>query len=270
MNRSTDDFVLYEREDALALVTLNRPDRLNALSGPVMDRLIEVVEAVATDHRVRAVLLRGAGRAFCAGGDMKSGAGRAEELEQMSLEDRTAQLRRRMEASNLLHTMSKPTVSALRGAVMGAGVGLGLAADFRLASQTLQLNTAFAGLGFSGDYGGAYFLTRLAGVSAARELMLRPRKIDADEALALGLVNRVVADESLDDEALQLARELAKGPSIAFRHMKRALNAAADGASCSEVLDLEAVAMVRTAETADHKEAVRAFIDKRAPDFVGR
>ncbi|MDB5969917.1 MAG: enoyl-CoA hydratase [Hydrocarboniphaga sp.] len=262
--------VLYEREAGLALITLNRPDRLNALSGPVMDQLLAYVQAAADDRSVRAVLLRGAGRAFCAGGDMKSGSGNREELAQMTPEDRTAQLRRRMEAANLMHAMPKPTVSALRGAVMGAGVGLGLSADFRIASTTLNINTAFTALGFSGDYGGAYFLTRLAGVSAARELMMRSRKVGADEALKLGLVTRLVADEELDEAALNLARELAAGPGVAFQHMKRALNAAADGASCAQVLDLEAAAMVRTAETADHKEAVRAFVDKRKPDFSGR
>jgi 2-(1,2-epoxy-1,2-dihydrophenyl)acetyl-CoA isomerase len=263
-------FVLYDREDGLAIVTLNRPERLNALSGPVMDQLFAQLAVAASDYGVRAVLLRGAGRAFCAGGDMKAGSNTPDELAQMTPEDRSQQLRRRIESSNLMHTMPKPTVSALRGAVMGGGVGLGLSADFRLASATLQLSTAFAGLAFSGDFGGAFFLTRLAGASAARELMFRSRTIDAAEALRLGLVNRVIADDELDNETLTLARELAAGPTIAFQHMKRALNAAVDGTSLAQVLDLEAAAMVRTSMTADHKEAVRAFLDKRPPTFTGK
>lgn len=265
-----ETWVLSEREEGLAIITLNRPDRLNALSGDLMDLLVLRVREAAEDRSVRAVLLRAAGRGFCAGGDMKSGAVKAEVRAQMTTEDLAASLRRQMETSSLLHTMPKPTVTALRGAVMGAGVGLGLSADFRVSSDQLSLNTAFAGLAFSGDFGGSYFLTRLAGPSVARELMLRPRKIGAEEALRLGLVSQVVPDASLDEVALKLARELASGPSIAFQHMKRSLNAAADGASIGEVLDLEATAMVRTGATQDHKEAAKAFLEKRPPVFGGR
>lgn len=265
-----ESWVLSEREEGLAIITLNRPDRLNALSGELMDLLVMRVRAVAEDCGVRAVLLRAAGRGFCAGGDMKSGTVKAEVRAQMTTEALVASLRRQMETSNLLHTMPKPTVTALRGAVMGAGVGLGLSADFRVASDRLSLNTAFAGLGFSGDFGGSYFLTRLAGPSVARELMMRPRKLGADEALRLGLVSQVVPDDQLDDVALTLARELASGPTIAFQHMKRSLNATADGASLSEVLDLEASAMVRTGSTQDHKEAVKAFMEKRPPVYSCR
>lgn len=266
----SEAWVLSERDAGLAIVTLNRPERLNALSAPVMDRLVLLLREAAEDGKVRALLLRGAGRAFCAGGDLKSGGAGSERAAGMTTEERVHALRRQMDSTRLLHTMPKPTVSALRGAVMGAGVGLGLAADFRIASETLSLNTTFASLGFSGDFGGSYMLSFWAGASVARELMLRPRKLGADEALRLGLVNRVVADGVLDAEAMQLARELAQGPSIAYEHMKRALNAAADGTSLEEVLDLEAAAMVLTGSTQDHKEAVKAFVEKREPKFSGR
>lgn len=254
----------------LAIVTLNRPDRLNALSGPVMDALETTLRALAADRTVRAVLLRAAGRGFCAGGDMKAGGISKEEAATMTQEDRVARLRTQMASAELLHTMPKPTVCALRGAMMGAGVGLGLSADLRIASRTLKLETAFKSLGFSGDFGGAYFLTRLAGTSVARDLMLRSRRIDGEEALRLGLITELVDDDTLDDRALAVARELASGPSIALRYMKAALNAAADGASAATVLDMEASAMVRTGQTEDHREAVRAFLDKRPPLFVGR
>ncbi len=267
---ASDDPVLCTREDGLAIVTLNRPDRLNALSGPIMDALEATLRTLAGDRTVRALLLRGAGRGFCAGGDMKAGGISREEAAQMTQEDRVARLRQQMASAELLHTMAKPTVSALRGAMMGAGVGLGLAADLRIASRTLKLETAFKSLGFSGDFGGAYFLTRLAGTSTARDLMLRSRRVDGEEALKLGLVTELVDDDALDERAWVVARELAAGPSIAFGHMKRALNAAADGASVAQVLDLEAAAMVRTAQTEDHKEAVRAFMEKRAAEFKGR
>lgn len=272
MSQDTEQaLVLSEREGGLAIVTLNKPDRLNALSEPVMDALLDALRAVAEDHTVRAVLLRAAGRGFCAGGDVKAGGISRERAATMTIEDRAAHLRRHMDSARLLHTMAKPTVTALRGAVMGAGVGLALSADFRIASTTLKFETAFRNLGFSGDFGGAYFLTQLAGVSVARELMmLNGQRLDAQRALQLGLVNRVVEDDQLDEAALALARELASGPSVAFQHMKRALNAAAGGADVAAVLDMEAAAMVRTSTTEDHKEAVRAFVEKRAPVFNGR
>jgi 2-(1,2-epoxy-1,2-dihydrophenyl)acetyl-CoA isomerase len=267
---TTDSPILSERQDHLAIITLNRPDRLNALSGPVMDALRTALQEAALNHRVRAVLLRAAGRGFCAGGDIKAGGISKEEAATMTLEDRAHVLRRQMESAALLHTMPKPTVTALRGAVMGAGVGLALSGDFRVASSTLKLETAFRNLGFSGDFGGAYFLTRLAGVSAARNLMMRSRRIDGAEALRLGLVSELVDDAQLDERALALAQELANGPSVALQHMKRALNAAADGASVAQILDMEASAMVRSSKTEDHKEAVKAFVEKRAPQFLGR
>jgi 2-(1,2-epoxy-1,2-dihydrophenyl)acetyl-CoA isomerase len=267
---TTDSPILSERQDHLAIITLNRPDRLNALSGPVMDALRTALQEAALNHRVRAVLLRAAGRGFCAGGDIKAGGISKEEAATMTLEDRAQVLRRQMESAALLHTMPKPTVTALRGAVMGAGVGLALSGDFRVASSTLKLETAFRNLGFSGDFGGAYFLTRLAGGSAARNLMMRSRRIDGAEALRLGLVSELVDDAQLDERALALAQELANGPSVALQHMKRALNAAADGASVAQILDMEASAMVRSSKTEDHKEAVKAFVEKRAPQFLGR
>lgn len=262
--------VLIERQNHLCIITLNRPDRLNALSGAVMGALLSALTEAAEDHRVRGVLLRAAGRGFCAGGDIKEGGISKEEAASMTLEDRAHVLRRQMESAALMHTMPKPTVTALRGALMGAGVGLGLSGDFRVASPTLKLETAFRNLGFSGDFGGAYFLTRLAGASTARDLLMRSRRIDGAEALRLGLVSELVDDDRLDDHALALAHELANGPTVALQHMKRALNAASDGANLRQVLDMEAAAMVRTSKTDDHKEAVRAFMEKRAPAYQGR
>jgi len=235
-----------------------------------MEALHDALSQAAQDYRVRGVLLQSAGRGFCAGGDIKAGGISKEAAAVMSLEDQVQLLRRQMESAALMHTMPKPTVTALRGAVMGAGVGLALSGDIRIASPTLKLETAFRNLGFSGDFGGAYFLTRLGGVSAARGLMMRSHRIDGAEALRLGLVSELVDDALLDTHALAVAHELANGPSIALQHMKRALNAAADGACVSQVLDLEATAMVRSSKTDDHKEAVRAFMEKRAPQFVGR
>lgn len=263
-----NDFVLYERRDGLAIITLNRPDRLNALSNAVMDPLHDHVRAAADDGAVRAVLLRAAGDGFCSGGDMKSG--KETRNADLTVEEQVRNLRRRMDTVRLLHEMPKPTVAALRGAVFGAGVGLALSTDLRIASPTAVFCTAFRNIGFSGDFGGSWFLTKLAGPMHARELFLTARRVKAEEARALGLLNRIVPDEELDQAAEAWAAELAAGPTLAFDHMKRALNAAQSGASLAGVLELEAAAMVRTAQTADHKEAVRAFIDKRPPAFAGR
>jgi 2-(1,2-epoxy-1,2-dihydrophenyl)acetyl-CoA isomerase len=259
--------VLTEVRQGLGIVTLNRPERLNALSGPVMDALAQALQRMADDPQVRAVLLAAAGRGFCAGGDVKAGGVSKEEAAQMTLEQRVARLRGQMRSAELMHTMAKPTVSALRGAVMGAGVGLGLSADLRIGSRTLKLETAFRPLAFSGDFGGSYFLTRLAGTSVARDLMLRSRRIDAEEALRHRLLTELVDDEQLDARALEVGLELAAGPPAALGRMKQALNAAADGADVAALLDIEALGMVQSGQTAEHREAVRAFVQKRKPDF---
>jgi 2-(1,2-epoxy-1,2-dihydrophenyl)acetyl-CoA isomerase len=255
-------------KDRVALLTLNRPERLNAMSREMLDALLEALPRLATDPDVGVVVITGAGRGFCAGGDVKAMA-EGHEGDGASLEDKAQALRARMEVSRWLHEMPKPTIAMVRGAAAGAGLSVALACDMRIASDASKFGTAFARVGYSGDFGGSYFLTQLVGTAKARELYLTADLVDAPQALALGLVNRVVADALLETETMALATRLAKGPSVAYRYMKRNLNAAESG-SLKDVLDLEAWGHTRSGMTEDWREATRAFVEKREPVFKGR
>jgi 2-(1,2-epoxy-1,2-dihydrophenyl)acetyl-CoA isomerase len=253
-------------EDGVATMTFNRPERMNALSTPIMEGLLHGLPRLAGDPAVRVIVLTGAGRAFCAGGDVKS---MAEGGEQRSAAEATSHLRSRMEVSRILHELPKPTIAMINGPAAGAGLAFALACDLRIAGASARLVTAFVKVGLSGDFGGSFFLTRLVGTSKARELYFTGRPVDADEALSLGLVNRVVPDDQLGDATMELARSLAQGPQVALSLMKRNMNCAeSDG--LAELLDMEAGNMVQAARTEDHREAAKAFVEKRAPVFIGR
>jgi 2-(1,2-epoxy-1,2-dihydrophenyl)acetyl-CoA isomerase len=165
--------------------------------------------------------------------------------------------------------MPKPTIAMLNGVAAGAGMSLALACDMRIAGTSARMTTAFANMGFSGDFGGHYFLAKLVGVSKARELYFTSAKLDAAQLERLGLVNRVVTDEALREETMALARQLGNGPRVAWRYMKRNMKIAEEG-TLAEALDAEAIGMMRCRETEDHKEALRAFMEKRPPKFSGR
>jgi 2-(1,2-epoxy-1,2-dihydrophenyl)acetyl-CoA isomerase len=263
---STD--LLEQVKDGAAVLTLNRPDRLNAMSRPMLDALLEALPRLAEDPAVGVVVLTGAGRGFCAGGDVKAMA-EGTELGGQTMEERAQALRSRMETSRWLHEMPKPTIAMMRGPAAGAGLSLAMACDMRIASDTVKLGTAFARVGYSGDFGGSYYLTQLVGTAKARELYFTADLLDAQQALGLGLVNRVVADARLEEETMGLASRLARGPRVAYRYMKRNMNAA-ESASLKEMLDLEAWNHTRTGMTEDHREAARAFVEKREPQFKGR
>ena len=252
--------------DRVATLTLNRPERLNALSTPMLDGLLEALPRLAADPGVAVVILTGAGRGFCAGGDVKN---MAEGSSQLGMEDAVQRLRARMEVSRLLHEIPKPTIAMVNGPAAGAGLAMALACDLRVASASARFITAFAKVGFSGDFGGSYFLSKLVGTGKARELYYTGGQLSAAEALALGVANRVVADAELADDTMMLAKELARGPGIALGLMKQNFNSAETG-TLSELLDLEALHQVRTARTEDHQEAARAFVEKRPPVFKGR
>ena len=197
------------------------------------------------------IVLTGAGRAFCAGGDVKSMAAGGE---QRSAAEATAHLRSRMEVSRILHELPKPTIAMINGPAAGAGLAFALACDLRIAGASARLVTAFVKVGLSGDFGGSFFMTRLIGTAKARELYFTGRPVDAEEALSLGLVNRVVADDQLSDTTMELARSLAQGPQVALSLMKRNMSCAESG-GLAELLDTE---------------AAKAFVEKRAPVFIGR
>jgi 2-(1,2-epoxy-1,2-dihydrophenyl)acetyl-CoA isomerase len=252
--------------DRVATLTLNRPDRLNALSAPMLDGLLEALPRLAADPEIAVVVLTGAGRGFCAGGDVKS---MAEGSSQLALEDAVQRLRGRMEVSRLLHEIPKPTIAMVNGPAAGAGLAMALACDLRIASESARFITAFAKVGFSGDFGGSYFLSKLVGTGKARELYYIGEPLDAAQALALGIANDVVPEFELLEATTALAQRLAHGPGIALGLMKKNFNAAESG-TLAQLLDMEALHQVQAAKTEDHQEAARAFVEKRAPVFRGR
>ncbi len=259
--------LLEALKDGVAVLTLNRPDRLNAMSPSMLDALLEALPRLAADPEVGVVVLTGAGRAFCSGGDVKAMA-EGREFGGTTLEDKAQALRSRMEVSRWLHEMPKPTIAMVRGAAAGAGMSLALACDLRVAGDTARFATAFARVGYSGDFGGSWFLTQLVGTGKARELYFTTDIVDAREARELGMVNRVVPDARLEEETLALAARLARGPRIAYRYMKRNFNAAESG-TLKDLLDLEAWHHTRCGLTEDHREAAKAFVEKRDPVFRG-
>ena len=261
--------VLYEvGDDRVAWLTINRPEARNALSKAVRDGLWNGFRSFADDDDAAVLVLTAAGeKAFCAGGDVKSmAAGRDQDK---TYEDKVHDIRIRMRVSEMLHEMGKPTIAMVNGVAAGAGLSLALAADMRFVGKSARMTTAFAKVGFSGDFGSHYFLHKLVGTAKARELYFTADLLDAQQALGLGLVNRVVADARLEEETMGLASRLARGPRVAYRYMKRNMNAA-ESASLKEMLDLEAWHHTRTGMTEDHREAARAFVEKREPQFKGR
>jgi 2-(1,2-epoxy-1,2-dihydrophenyl)acetyl-CoA isomerase len=266
-------YILARVDANVATITFNRPDRRNAV-GPEMLQALEVaLDAADRDDAVRAVVLTGAGGAFCAGGDVK---GMDENIRGgsreagMSIDDAIAwQRRNQRNTAGRLYTMPKPVIAAIPGAVAGAGLSFALACDLRIASENAVFTTAFARVGFSGDYGGTYFLTQVVGSAKARELYLLSERFDAKEAERLGLVHWVVPPDALEDRTRALAQRLASGPTVAYRYMKENLNRAIGG-GVIECLDLEATHHVHSGQTRDHKAAVRAFVEKREPEFEGR
>lgn len=258
--------LLESVSERVATLTLNRPDRLNALSTPMLDALLEALPRLAADPQVAVVILTGAGRGFCAGGDVKN---MAEGSSGFDVDTAVQRLRGRMEVSRLLHEIAKPTIAMVNGPAAGAGLAMALACDLRIAAQSARFITAFAKVGFSGDFGGSYFLTKLVGTAKARELYYTGEALDSAQALSLGVVNRVVPDTDLADATMALASRLARGPSIALALMKQNFNAAETG-TLSELLDLEALHQIKTGRTEDHLEAARAFVEKRPPVFSGR
>ncbi|MAM76549.1 MAG: enoyl-CoA hydratase [Tistrella sp.] len=261
---------LLERiENGVAWLTLNRPERRNAMSRPMLATLVSALTRLAADDDVRVVVLTGAGGAFCAGGDVKRMAETAEAEAAKSSERRATELRQVMEASRWLHEMGKPTIAALPGPAAGAGLSLALACDMRIAARTAVMTTAFAKVALSGDFGGSWFLTQLVGPAKARELYFTAELLDMAAAEKLGLVNRVVDAEALEAETRVIAETLARGPALTYAAIKRNMNLAQAG-TLSEVMDLEAIQHTRCSESADHREAAQAFVEKRAPRFIGR
>jgi 2-(1,2-epoxy-1,2-dihydrophenyl)acetyl-CoA isomerase len=254
-------------EDGVATLTLNRPEKLNALSEAMIRDAIAALERWSTDREVGCIVLTGAGRGFCAGGDVSAMGSDARA--DRPFEERVDRQRAIHRLSWLLHDLPKVTIAAVNGPAAGAGLGLALSCDLRIASSAARFTTAFAKVAFGGDFGTTWQLTRLVGEAKAKELLFLADVLDAPEALRLGLVNRVLSHEAFRDEVLQLARRIAKGPLVSLRYMKGNVHAAlVEDFRAS--LDREAVTHLRCGETEDHKEGVAAFLEKREPRFRGR
>jgi 2-(1,2-epoxy-1,2-dihydrophenyl)acetyl-CoA isomerase len=270
IDTGTND-LLASLDGGVLTLTLNRPEARNAMSDEMNQALGRQLASAELDPAVKCVVLTGAGKGFCAGGDVKGMASRNEGGGAPTSIDAAIHRQRvnQRATAGKLFKMPKPTLAALPGAAAGAGLGLALACDLRIMASTAILTTAFAKVGFSGDYGGTYFLTQLVGSAKAREMYYLSDRVSAEEALRLGLTNWVCAPEELAARTAEIAARLASGPTVAYRYMKENLNRALAG-DVDDCLDLEATHHVHTGQTADHKEAAKAFVEKREPVFVGR
>ena len=263
--------LLASLDDGVLTLTMNRPEARNALTRPMIEALSNQLAEAELDIAVKCIVLTGAGKGFCAGGDVKGMAASGDGTVGNNTIDGAIHRQRvnQRATAGRLYKMPKPTIAALPGAAAGAGLSLALACDLRIMAGNAILTTAFARVGFSGDYGGAYFLTQLVGTAKARELYYLSDRVSAEEAQRLGLANWVCAPEELAAKTREIAQRLASGPTIAYRYMKENLNRAIAG-EVDDCLDLEVTHHVHCGQTEDHREATRAFVDKREPVFTGR
>ena len=256
--------LLHEIKDGIATLTLNRPERLNALGDTLRDDLLDAVTRASADPDVRVIVLTGAGKGFCSGGDVKAMHERGAER---PVAEKIAPQRDRTVLA--LRDAPQPVIAAVNGAAAGAGMNLALACDLRIASTAARFSQAFVKRGLHPDWGGTYFLPRAVGMARAAELIFTGDVIDAEEALRIGLVSRVVAPEALMPAVGELAAKIAAGPPVAIRLAKRALYHNAD-CDLRQALEFETFAQNVCYETEDAREGIRAFVDKRPPAFRGR
>ena len=268
LDTGTSDLLSVLEEGVLTL-TLNRAEARNAMSEAMNQALARQLAWAELDPAVRCVVLTGAGKGFCSGGDVKAMSNRSGRGAMTIDEAIHRQRVNQRETVGRLFKMPKPTLAALPGAAAGAGFAMALACDLRIMASTAFMTTAFARVGYSGDFGGTYFLTQLVGSAKARELYYLSERISAEEALRLGLANWICAPEELTARTRETARRLASGPTVAFRYMKENLNRAMGG-DVDDCLDLEVTHHTHCALTEDHREAVKAFVEKREPVFHGR
>ncbi|MFD6392475.1 enoyl-CoA hydratase-related protein [Nocardia sp. NPDC060259] len=261
---NSNSLVDVQSHAAVTSIRINRPGNANSLDTATRTELGAALQAASTDPGVRAVVITGTGSAFCAGQDLR-------ELQQPAEEERPLGELVRENYNPLVRmiaTMPKPVIAAVNGTAAGAGLALALAADLRIATASARFTSAFAGIGLSCDTGMSWTLPRAVGNATALDLLLRPRVVDAKEALALGLVHQVIADEEFAASVSSIAALMSAGPTRAFASIKASVAYAAT-ATFEEALDFEAVQMTHTGVTRDHKNGVKAFLSKQIPDFLG-
>lgn len=267
----SEEVTKFRVEDKVAYLTMNRPEQLNALNFALSDEMIEHLTTAAQDPEIGALVLNGEGRAFSAGGDVVAMAERRPDVPGMvrtTVEEAVDSLRKSQEMCWLLHSMPKITIAAVNGHAMGAGLGIAMSCDLRVASSKAKFGTAYARVGFGGDFGTTWQLTQLVGEAKAKELMILCDIITAEEALRINLVNRVVEPDALEAAVKEMATGIAHGPLVSYRYMKENINLAVR-AEFRPMLDREAFTHVRCGQTEDHREGVMAFVEKREPIFKG-
>lgn len=257
--------VLLSRIDRIGLITLNRPEKLNAFAGRMREELAETFREVAGDDAIRVVVLTGAGRAFCAGADigyMQDLIARQDWAAAKALVDVGATV------VSLIDTMDKPVLAAVNGPAAGGGANLALACDVRIAAASASIGQTFNKVGLHPDWGGTYFLPRLVGTGRALELVFSGDMIGAEEALRIGLFNRVVGDDAVIDETLAMARTLALKPPLALAAAKRSIRQSYDR-PLPDALQRELEGQLRLFKSADAREGIAAFLEKRTPVYRG-
>jgi 2-(1,2-epoxy-1,2-dihydrophenyl)acetyl-CoA isomerase len=260
------DLLLLSVRDRVATMTLNRPDKLNAINVALLEEAGAILKKWSRDPEIGAIVVTGSGRAFCAGGDVSM---MARDDSGQTLEQKIDGLRDMQEISWLLYSSPKVTIASVNGFAMGAGLGIALACDLRIAASTAKFGTAYAKVGYGGDFGTTWLLTHYAGAPKAKEMFFLADPIDAAEAHRIGLVNRVVDPDKLAEETTAIATRIAQGPLTSYRYMKANVNLAS-AVDFRTLLDREPETHLRCGETDDHREGVRAFLEKRAPKFTGR
>jgi 2-(1,2-epoxy-1,2-dihydrophenyl)acetyl-CoA isomerase len=264
------DEVIIKRCGPIGWIRLNRPERRNAVTYASLQQLLCACQQAADDETIRAVVLTGAGTAFCAGGDIADLVERAAADEGvLGFDDRVERLQRLHHISFLLHRMAKPTIAAINGPAMGAGLSLALACDIRLMSSMATMGAAFADMGASGDFGGSWLASRLIGLGRAKDLYFLNDWLDADSALQLGLVSAVLPADEFDGRVSEVALRLAQGPTAAYALMKENF-AQTECRDLGSFLDFEARTMMQSMDSEDFRGATAAFLAKRPATFRGR
>lgn len=264
---SDENILLIEQQDAVRVITLNRPDKLNSFNDELTFKLQDALKEAEKHDGTRAIILTGAGRGFCAGQDLQSRAVSADSGQRPSLGD---SIRRRYNPIIIrLRRIEKPVIAAVNGVAAGAGASVTFACDYRIVAEGVSFIQSFTKVGLIPDSGSTFFLPRLIGFTRALDLMLSADKLEAQEALRLGLINKIVPADKLMTEALSLADRLAKGPTKAFGLTKRAVNRAVFP-DLEELLDYEASLQEIAGRSDDFQEGVRAFVEKRQPVYSGK